>query len=347
MKFSALDATTVMKRFFNLKPHAVFQWIVLGALTIFSPVSAEVLTMKNGDQISGKVTAQTNQKVSVKTRYAGIIHIDRSEIKQIGSTSIVKKSAPIQQTAQSKTTQVAPPISALDPTLVAATSSKAKSELKEGKFTGNINFALKSENGNTDKDEIDTDFSVAYRQGPHRYRAQAQLEYDLTNGENNKQDWQIAPTYDYFVSDKLYASLMYSAKQEKYAGLDLRQAMGPSLGYQFYDGKPIKLMSALGLYYVDENFRDKADEEYFGPGWHFDYQHDVFRGKMQFYHRHYGVLSAETSDKFLWHSWTGLKVPIIHGIVGSAEFEIDYDSQPATRAETVDTTLRFKLGYEW
>lgn len=325
--------------------YGVIRLLIFAVISTSALLSAEVIQMKNGDVISGAITAKTNKVVSVKTRYAGIIHIQRSEVKYIGSdlsSAAVKKAA-----RSSNASEVAPPISALDPTLVAATGSKAKSGMEDGKFTGNINFSLKSENGNTDKDEIDTDFSVAYRRAEHRFRAQGQLEYDLRDGENNKQDWQLTPTYDYFISDQLYASLMYSAKQEKYAGLNLRQSAGPSLGYQFYEGKPVSLMSALGFYYVNEDFSNKEDNDYFGPGWHLDYQHDLFRGKMQFYHRHYSVLSTEEFDKFLWHSWTGVKVPIIHGIVGSAEFEMDYDSDPAIRAESFDTTLRFKLGYEW
>jgi hypothetical protein len=40
-------------------------------------------------------------------------------------------------------------------------------------------------------------------------------------------------------------------------------------------------------------------------------------------------------------------VPLAGGFTGSIEFEFDYDSAPAVEAETTDTTLRFKLGYQW
>ena len=103
----------------------------------------------------------------------------------------------------------------------------------------------------------------------------------------------------------------------------------------------------MGIYFVDEDYIDRDDDHYFGPVWNMEYTHDLFDGKMQFYHRHYSSLSARNINKFLWHSWTGLKVPVLRGIVVSAEFEVDYDGKPSIEAETLDTTLRLKLGYEW
>ena len=98
---------------------------------------------------------------------------------------------------------------------------------------------------------------------------------------------------------------------------------------------------------MDEDYIDKDDDHYLGLGWNLEYQHDLFGGKMQFYHRHYSSLSVEEFEKFLWHSWTGVKLPVVSGIVISLEYEVDYDGEPALQADTLDTTLRLKLGYEW
>jgi putative salt-induced outer membrane protein YdiY len=306
-----------------------------------------VVILKNGDRISGDIVSQSADTLTVKTTYAHKIKIDRSYIQGGGQTAPPTETAGRVKGAATQPAQVSPVVGALNPSLVTATSSKQKNPNKNGKFSGIVNFSMKMENGNTDKDEIDADFSATYRDGHHRFRAQGEIEYDLWDGDAAKRDWQIIPTYDYFLSDKLYASMMYSAKQEKYAGLQLRQTIGPSIGYQFYDGKPVVLMSALGFYYIDEEFVAKDADDYWGPGWHFDYKYDIFGGKMQLYHRHYSLLRSGQTDKMLWHSWTGVRVPIISGVVGSAEFELDYDNNSLIRDESVDTTLRLKLGYEW
>jgi hypothetical protein len=60
-----------------------------------------------------------------------------------------------------------------------------------------------------------------------------------------------------------------------------------------------------------------------------------------------GYLTLDGEERRLWQSWTGLRVPLAGGFTGAVEFEYDYDSKPAAAAKTTDTTLRFKLGYEW
>lgn len=57
----------------------------------------------------------------------------------------------------------------------------------------------------------------------------------------------------------------------------------------------------------------------------------------------FNAFSGQSKD--LWISWTGFRVSLIGGFVGSLEYEIHYDSDPAQAAKTTDKALRIKLGY--
>lgn len=337
-----------MMRIFSRRTCSIIWANLFFGVVMNASARTEVVTLLNGDHITGVVLKQTEITLTLKTHYAGVIHIERSQIqhlgKHIGKSTVTENS---ETKKKIKPPKVASGVSALDPTLVASTASTMREKSEKGTFSGNTNFSMKLEDGNNNKNEIDIDLAVTYRRGIHRGRALGTLEYDTRDGDSIKRDWQVFASYDRFISDKLFASLLYSAKQERFAGLDLRQSLGPSVGYQFYEGTPVELMSSLGIYYVLEDFIAQPDNRYFGPGWQLQYKQDLYKKKLQFYHRHYSILSAEESDKWLWHSWTGLRMPLVGGIVGSAEFEIDYDSQPALRAETMDTTLRLKIGYQW
>ena len=173
------------------------------------------------------------------------------------------------------------------------------------------------------------------------------MEYDRTDEITTKQDWLALSKYDYFFAEKTYFSFTYGAKQEKFAGLNLRQFVGPGIGHQFYEGKPTDLLTELGIFALDEDFVEQSDNSYWGPAWKLKFEHELIDGKLTFYHNHYAVLSAEDTDKYLWHSWTGLRFPIVDKLVGSLEYEVDYDSHPALDAEKSDTTVRLKIGYEW
>ncbi len=73
----------------------------------------------------------------------------------------------------------------------------------------------------------------------------------------------------------------------------------------------------------------------------------VWQEPLRPYRKQYGVVAADGSSKKLWRSWTGIRVPLVAGFVDSVECEIEYDSKPAVRAETTDTTLPLKLCHRW
>ena len=318
---------------------------------------ADVVTLKNGDRITGTVVKKGDEVLKFKTGYAGEIEIKWSEV---GHLSLDEPTEAVLDDESLVTiTEVGAPAAGRGPDANGGIADSIPLDEVEtikpepwelgtaGKFTGLANLSTQLEKGNSDKDEIDFDFKMTYRKGDHRFNAKGQLEYDRTGGITSKQDWLALAKYDYFFHENTYFSFTYGAKQEKFAGLNLRQFAGPGIGHQFYEGKPTSALSEIGVFAVGEDFVEQADSTYWGPAWRLDFEHDFLDGKLTFYHDNYAVLSAEDTDKYLWHSWTGLRFPIVDKIVGSLEFEVDYDSQPALEAEKADTTIRLKLGYEW
>ena len=84
-----------------------------------------------------------------------------------------------------------------------------------------------------------------------------------------------------------------------------------------------------------------------GPAWWVTYKQKVWKQRLEIFHRQLGFVAANDSNKQLWRSWSGVRVPLVAGFVSSVEYEIDYDSQPAVEALATDRTLKLKLGYEW
>jgi hypothetical protein len=46
-------------------------------------------------------------------------------------------------------------------------------------------------------------------------------------------------------------------------------------------------------------------------------------------------------------TWTGLRIPLMLGLVASTEMKVAYDSGAAEEADTLDTSYLVKLGYQW
>ena len=239
------------------------------------------------------------------------------------------------------------PIGNVDPAQVKNNNPSPQDLGEKGTFTGGVNVAAKLESGNTDKDEIDADYELSYRRGEFRFRSRGQLEYDNNDGVNSKRDWLVLNNADYFLTERSYLSAWYGVRQEYYQGLDLRTLIGPSYGYQFFEGEPTSLLSELGVFYVSEEYSTVPDDQFVGPGWFVELDHELFGGDLRFYHKHYAIVNGSDTSKVIWHSWTGVSVPLFDNFVTSLEFEADYDSKPALREKDLDTTVRLKLGYEW
>lgn len=315
--------------------------------------AADVVRLKNGDRISGDVTRMADGALKIETAYAGKVVIQWSEVLDLEMDEEVD--VLLEDGTTSKANRFSrdrdglgeDPSGEIDPE-EAEVINPSKVDLGEkGEFTGSVNLAGKFEAGNTNKDEIDAGYNLSYKRGIHRFRSQGQLEYDHNEGVNNKKDWLLLNNYDYFLTDRSFASLRLGLKQEYFEGLDLRTLVGPSYGHQFFEGKPTSLLNELGLFYVDEKYSTIPDDEFVGPGWFLDFSQELFGGDLRFYHKHYAIMSGGDTSKVLWHSWTGLSVPLFDRFVGSLEFEADYDSQPALREYDLDKTVRLKIGYEW
>ena len=136
-------------------------------------------------------------------------------------------------------------------------------------------------------------------------------------------------------------------KKDRFADLNLRTLVGPGIGYRFFESKPLNLKLEIGPYYLNDDFIDQSDETFWGPAWFLDYDQKVWKKRLQIYHRQLGFQGVNNSDKFIWRSWTGVRIPLVAGLFGSLEYEIDYDSEPAVEAETTDQTFKLKLGYKW
>lgn len=136
-------------------------------------------------------------------------------------------------------------------------------------------------------------------------------------------------------------------KKDQFADLNLRTMLGPSIGYRFYDSKQLNLKFELGPYYLHDDFIAQPDESFWGPAWFLDYDQKFWKKRLQLYHRQLGFRSADGTAKFIWRSWTGVRVPLVAGLFGSLEYEIDYDGEPAFESDTTDKTFKLKLGYKW
>ena len=334
--------------------------LLFGTLLLMSLIQqafADQVTLINGDTLSGTLVKQEDGVLSFKSEYVGDVSIKWEHVREVHTDEPMQIKLYDQTTLSIRSIvidgdqAITMPVNSDDPVRVNhadITDIQPESVARRTGWekSGRVNFALKYERGNSDTDNLTADFDLRYRKDVNRFRFTGQWDNESVDGENTVKKWFLAGNYNHFVSKRWYYGASLKLEHDEFADLDERFTLGPFIGHQFYESEPLNLLLELGLMYVHEDFTTAPTNKYWGPSWHLLFDKYVV-GNLQFYHEQTGLLNAENTDKWLWDSWTGFRVPLFGGFIGSAEVQVDYDSQPAAGTDTTNTTYRLKLGYQW
>ena len=333
--------------------------LLLISLSFFQPLaSADEVLISDGSRLVGDVVSHDAEVLKLKTSFAGTLEIDWAEVKEVILTEPGTVLLTDDQTLEIRSMSregdqfILHLTSSADPVSIEASRVKAIEpepwELGQGhKRTARINLAVEDERGNSEQREYDLDLEFHNRWYKNHLTVLGQLEYDTTRGLTSTDNWTAFANLDRTFTGKWYYAGALLLRKDAFKDLKLRTSVGPAIGYRFFGTKQIKLRTEVGVYYLNDDFYEQVDETSWGPGWYLEYEQMVWKRRLQLYHRHFGTAAANVSGKYIWRSWTGIRAPIIGGFIASAEYEIDYDSEPAVEVETTDTTFKLKLGYEW
>ena len=172
---------------------------LLGVLWSHAAAGDEIITA-NGDRLTGSIIAADADRVLLKTAYAGIIQIERSQVRSLRRGAAQGRrvevecpdapAAPIADGSSPNEQDATAEHSAEPSTMPARAESPRSSPLTPGsELSGRVNFALSDDQGNTDKSEVDFDYHVEYRHGWHRFRSLGALEFDTNDSEKTTDKW--------------------------------------------------------------------------------------------------------------------------------------------------------------
>lgn len=335
---------------------AVVACIMLLFTAFAGVVSADTLVMKDGSRLNGEVVRQEGGSLEFSTPYAGVINVQWSEISEVrtdkpmelflGNRELIKTQGITRTDAGLSVETADGPRQLADAEL--AYINPDKWQRGEGyKLSGQVNLGLEFQEGNTDTEELGLDGQIGVRRQHDRLKVAGQFEKDKSAGVITAENWLLHSKYDYFVSEKWYYGATLKFEHDEFADLDLRTALGPHIGYQFYESKALNLSVDAGLLYVIDDFTVAPDDEYSAFGWNVDFDKLVFGERFQVYHRHNGTLEIGDSENLVVNSWTGLRFPLYAGVQASTEVQADYDGGAPAGVDKVDSTYRIKLGYQW
>ncbi len=335
--------------------------MLLAVLTglLSKTMMADELIMKNGSRLVGTLVNARDGEITFDTPFAGVISVKAVDVKRMyterpitvlmadgrilrNQRIVAQEDALVMMGADGHANQFKPS----DVDLI----NPEPWRLGDGyKWSGNISTAIKVERGNTDIDELDLAFESIWLSLVDRYTVRGSWEIDKTNNNKTKDDWKLRGKYDRFrkanVND--YYGWQLAFESDEFADRDLRTTTGPYLGQQILNSHALDLAGEIGLVYVNEQFIEAENNDFFGSSWELRLSSGWFGDSTEFYVNQVGILNFDDFDGVIANTTIGIGFPIYEGFKAALEARWEYDGGAVEGVDKLDETYKFRLGYQW
>lgn len=327
-----------------------------GLLALTGPIAllpvaglADVLVMKNGDRITGTVSAIYDSEVTVQPDYAGKFQVDVAAIEYIESDRDFELKLSLREDA---------PLRFLGPgqdgQQRVAVNDEVKSvplsdlrEVAEPEpyydWDANVDVALNITRGNTDTDNNKLAGSAGFKHGNNRHLLTAEFVRERTDGDSTKRQDLVDYDYNWLFSRPWFFDANASYERDPIKDLDYRWIVGVGLGRDIWNSAQRfwSIQAGPGVQFEDRagNSETQAVAQAANrmrakvPGTSMN----VFANQAVTYN-----LTGE--DNTVLNTRTGLSMDFLEDWYLKLSYDWDWESDPAGDAEKADSTLRFGLG---
>ena len=303
-----------------ITPRAVSRSSLSLALILLAATSArtDTVVLTNGDRLTGEIQKLADGKLSLKTGYAGDVHIDWKVVDQLTTDGAVEvethsgkryrgtiRSSPqgFEITSANVTKTVAAPLVV---GLIPVSEDGGPSFWE--RLEGNVDIGYNLTRGNSRLTQSSVDLGGEYRKAGYKVQARASSLFSRQNDAAATSRQSANLRYDKFLGPRLLAFALGGLERNDRKRLNLRSTAGGGVGWRLQKTQNSELSVLVGLTYTNEQFH--ADAAGIAPG-------DSF-GE--------GLLGLEWNTRPLHSVHFTTSVALRPSLAGSGRYRIEYDS---------------------
>jgi putative salt-induced outer membrane protein YdiY len=323
--------------------------LTLLVLSLSLSVSADVIVLKNGDRITGEITAVWDDEIRIEPAYADEFGVDLAEVlsvdtdKQLDVELDDGREGNYQFTGTNEKGDAI--LKSEDTEIVVSLGELKKvAEIEDYyEWESKVDLNQSVSRGNTDSDAANLNGSLQFKWGDHRTIFDLTSLRENTDGEKIKELDRLNLTYNWTFSGPWFLGANASYERDPIALLDQRLSVNPAIGYDFWDDPGRTLNVQLGAGYQNEEI-DGLTESGSVVDWRLRYAQDLLGGDMELFHNHQIYKSQSGRENLAFISITGIRYDITDDIYLNVQLNYDYDSEPAAGTESVNLTYMFGAG---
>jgi hypothetical protein len=183
-------------------------------------------------------------------------------------------------------------------------------------------------------------------------------EYDkkTADGDTTTNRWRAEAAYERDFFRRWFVGAGNSYESDRQKDLDLRIIAGAGVGYRFYDEDPTHLSVLPALAYVNENFEEvidangvksSDDTDYVAFQFKTEFERDLYNDDITLFHKSMYLNNLQHLSDIIIEARTGIEFDMPWDLVLSAEFQSDWENEPAEDAKKLDTRYMLKIGFEF
>jgi putative salt-induced outer membrane protein YdiY len=320
--------------------------------SLFAPgVLADTIYMSNGDRITGEVSRVWDNEVYIEPAYADEFTVDLAQITRIESDeefevelrdhSVVTGTfVPDAEHGMSLLTAEGPmPL----PPMAIEELTEASEEYFDWEARSDLSSSANS--GNAETFAFLWQAQAQMKIGDHRDRASFSLDRQDQDGRTTKEQYTADYVHSWFFSDRWFATGGIGYERDPIRDLSYRYTPGAGVGYQFFDDAYRSFEISLAGVGVRERLGDQETDS-FSPRWNLRYRRDILDGDLEFVHDHTVSVYVTGRDNEVVLTSTGIRWDVWGDIYLNAQFDWNWESNPAAGRENEDVSYLLGFGVE-
>jgi len=224
------------------------------------------------------------------------------------------------------------------------------------RYDADFNTAVELARGNSDTTDLHFDARFEPSFGWNTLRFSGEYDKKTADGDTTTNRWRAIASYERDFFRRWFVGAANSYESDRQKDLDLRIIAGAGVGYRFYDEDPTHLSVLPALAYVNENFKEVVDANgmkssddanYVAFQFKTDFKRDLYKDDITIYHSNMYLNSLQHLSDIIIETRTGITFDMPWDFVLSAEFQSDWENEPAEDAKKLDTRYMLKIGFEF
>ncbi|HWU98605.1 MAG TPA: DUF481 domain-containing protein [Oxalicibacterium sp.] len=334
--------------------HPLF--LLFSVPALFAPFCAHaaIVTLNNGDQITGELKQLSDGVLTFKSGVFGEVKIPWGNVSKLISDDGTRVQLHNGSVVEGQISLDAGGSVAFDDAQPSQPQMLARQDIAalnppvfdgSTKYSGKFDLGGAFNRGNSHDDQLHTSGEFVARQPEDRYTLNWEINEAKSAGVKTTSNRRLLGQYDMFLDPKNYLFVNAKAERDELAGLNLRSGVGAGYGRQFIDTDVTRLSGESSLNYIREDYDISPDDSFPTLGLGFKYEQKFFDQKLVYFNNFNLDKNLQDRSDVLIRNRMGIRVPIASGINLSTQFNLDYDNEPEVGKKKTDTALIFSVGY--